>query len=74
MVKEKKEKKTLLKKSTIKLPVVSNRQLMKSFASSGYTMFKSEGRDYSQPQAQPEQDNRSLFFKSEWEREKRRLL
>jgi hypothetical protein len=67
-------KKPLLKKPHAKVPVVSNKALMKSFARSGYTMFKSEGRDYSKPQEQPEQDNRSMFFKSEWEKEKRRLL
>lgn len=43
-------------------------KLMKEFASSGYSMFKSEPHNY---QEQPVQDNRSLFFQETLNREKK---
>jgi len=64
-------KKPLLKKPHAKVKTISNRALMKQFAGSGYRMFKSEPKSYSE---QPEQDNRSIFFQSEFNKEKRRML
>jgi hypothetical protein len=64
-------KKPILKKPHAKVPVVSNKALMKSFAGSGYRMFQGETKNY---QEQPEQDNRSMFFQSEFDREKRRMI
>jgi hypothetical protein len=80
MVKEKEEKnpikriskslnKKLFKKPHAKVQVVSNKSLMKSFAGSGYRMFQGEPKSY---QEQPEQE-RSIFFKSEFEKERRRM-
>ncbi len=63
--------KPLLKKPHAKVKTISNKALMKSFANSGYTMFKSEPKSYSE---QPEQDNRSMFFQAEFNKEKRRML
>lgn len=63
--------KRILKKPKVKVPVVSSKQLMKSFASSGYTMFKSEPKTY-EPQSEPVQDRSSLFIK-EFNKEKRRI-
>ena len=62
--------KNLLKKSKEKLPSVSNKQLIKNLGSSNYAMFKSEPKNY---QEQPVQDNRSIFFNAEFNKEVRRL-
>ncbi len=68
--KEIKEKnKDLLKKSSVKVPSISNKQLIKNLAGSNYTMFKSEPKSYSNPV----QDNRSIFFRAEVNREMRKL-
>jgi hypothetical protein len=50
--------------------IVSSKQLMKSFAGSGYKMFQGQTKDYSKA---PEQDNRSMFFQAELNRERRFL-
>ena len=55
-------KKPLFTTPHAKVKTISNKALARNLASGNYTMFKSEGRDYS---SVPEQDNRSLFFKSE---------
>jgi len=67
---DKKEKnKDLLKKSSVKVPSISNKQLIKNLAGSNYTMFKSEPKSYSNPV----QDNRSIFFNAEFNKEMRKL-
>ena len=63
-------KKPLLKKPSAKVPVISNRQLIKNLGSSNYSMFKSEPKNY---QEQPVQDNRNLFFNNEFSNEKKRM-
>ena len=64
-------KKPLFTKPHLKVKTISNKALARNLASGNYTMFKSEGRDYSQA---PEQDNRSLFFQSELNKAKDKAL
>ena len=62
--------KNLLKKSKEKLPSVSNKQLIKNLSGSDYRMFQGEPKNYSE---QPVQDNRSIFFNAEFNKEVRKL-
>lgn len=63
-------KQKILKKPSAKVPSYSNKQLIKNLSGSDYRMFKSEPRNY---QEQPVQDNRSIFFNAEFNKEVRRL-
>jgi hypothetical protein len=65
------EKKKLFTKPHARVKTISNKALARNLASGNYTMFKSEGRDYS---SVPEQDNRSLFFQSELNKVKTKAL
>jgi hypothetical protein len=66
---KKKKESDIIKTPKAQLPVISNKQLIRQFANSGYKMFKGEPKDYSK---QPEQE-RSLFFQAELNNEKRRF-
>ena len=53
-------KQKILKKPKVSLKELSSKKLIKSFAGSGYAMFKSEPKDYLE---QPVQDKSNLFFR-----------
>ena len=63
-------KKKILKKPTAKIPSYSAKKFVSSLASNRNEMV----RDVENPYANPEQDNRSLFFKESFKEEKRKAF